>query len=237
MPVVRTSLLLFACLLWSTGCMKMDSATPQTPDNPDGIDPPRLNPHPTDSVPIRVIAPPTLKVTLEEFYYAPSIPVSPWFCIKDVTKPTDPRNTGHLRRVPMQLHWDGTGYHGVFVKDRFLPGRCLWGFQAVDTVTPSQEATVLYMPGGQNPTYPHRPDQTGELWCGVDPASSPGKVVCTSLSYFAKYPGRVPTALLDAHPTPARTLPSSLVFVDDTTQSVTLRYHDLDAEARLVTHR
>ena len=128
MKVAPAILHLVSCLVLLAACMKMESSTPETPDNPDGVDPPQLNPQPTDIVPVRVIAPKTLKIALEAFYYAPSIPVSPWFCVKDRAKPVDPRNTGHMRRVPIPLQFDGTEYRGIFVEDRFLPGRCLWGF-------------------------------------------------------------------------------------------------------------
>jgi hypothetical protein len=207
--------------------------TAPSADNPDGVDPPKENPHPTQIIKVRVVAPSSLKISLYESYYAPSYQgtaglAGPGLCSRDRTKPVP---SGHLKRVPVSLTREEGSYSGVFIVDRFLPGRCDWGFTGASTQLPGDSA-VIYSTA-PNPAYPHSAEQIADIWCGMDPApSEPHKTVCSDLSYFAKYSDRVPPSLIAANPSTNGELSSNILFVDPTTTSVILRYHDLDAQER-----
>lgn len=82
--------------------------------------------------------------------------------------------------------------------------------------------------------YDQSATQSIDLWCGADPSpkgSESGKMLCTSLEYFVVYPGVVANELLARVPVAQREHIASVNIFPFTT-SLTLRYHDLDAENR-----
>ena len=82
--------------------------------------------------------------------------------------------------------------------------------------------------------YDQSPTQSTDLWCRADPGpegSENGKMLCTSLDYFVVYPGVVANELLARVPIAQREHISSVNIFPFTT-SITLRFHDLDAENR-----
>jgi hypothetical protein len=93
------------------------------------VDPPKLNPRPSQHVKLNVIAAPSLNVRVGASYR-----IGFWlgllggggeYCGPDVHAPAG--GVSHPRpgtTVPIDLKWDGRGYEGEFYIDHFLPGRC-----------------------------------------------------------------------------------------------------------------
>jgi len=156
-------------------------------DNPDGVDPPQTNPRPQEIVKIRVFAPSSLKIALHENYYAPSgrgfgSAFGPGLCSKDPTKSVP---AGHSRQVPIVLTGSDGEYSGAIVADRFLPGRCEWGFFGISSDL-KEDTPVLYGFGGPSPANPHGPEQVADIWCADNPIpTEPSKFICTSFLFFA----------------------------------------------------
>lgn len=202
-------------------------------DNPDGVDPPQTNPRPQEIVKIRVFAPSSLKIALHENYYAPSgrgfgSAFGPGLCSKDPTKSVP---AGHSRQAPIVLTGSDGEYSGAIVADRFLPGRCEWGFFGISSDL-KEDTPVLYGFGGPSPANPHGPDQVADIWCADNPIlTEPSKFICTSFLFFAKYSKGLPESLLAAHPYIVTRGAENTIFMDNTTKAIVLRYHDLAAEA------
>lgn len=210
-----------------------DTRTASSPQNPDGVDPPEINPRPQKTVKIRVLTPSSLKVSLYENYHAPSgrgfgSAFGPGLCSKDSTKPVPP---GHSRQVPIALVGSDGEYSGTVVADRFLPGRCEWGFFGIGSAF-KEDSPVLYEFGGPNPANPHGPEQAADIWCGENPIpTEPARFICTNFIFFAKYAKGLPESMIAAHPHDLSHGPENTIFMDDTTKSIVLHYHDLKAEA------
>jgi hypothetical protein len=132
---------------------------------------------------------------------------------------------------------------GEFFIDNFLPGRCHWVFFSLDTLSPAKASVSSYSLEKINYNfdisrshgiYDQSATQSTDIWCGADPspkAGENGKMLCTSLDYFVVYPGVVANELLAKVPVAQREhIPSVNIF--PFTTSITLRYHDLDAENR-----
>jgi len=222
----------FAACLSLMGLIACARTAPSA-DNPDGVDPPEINPHPKEIFKIQVLAPSSLKVSLYENHYAPSgrgfgSAFGPGLCSKDPTKPVPP---GHSMHVPIPLNGTNGDYSGTFMADRFLPGRCEWGFFGISSNF-KEDTPVLYNFGGPIPAYPHGPEQVADIWCGPNPIpTEPSKFICTSFHFFSKYTKGLPESLLAAHPYVVSRGPENTVSMDDTTKSIVLHYHDLEAEA------
>jgi hypothetical protein len=212
------------------------------------VDPPERNPHPTQRVALNVSAPPSLKIRLGADYR-----VGTWlgvfggggeYCGPDVH--ARPDEVGHAlpgTTVPIDLKWNGSAYEGAFFLDNFLPGRCHWRFFSLDTLSPANGSVSLYEEyatkynfdtSHSHGVYDQSPAQSVDLWCAADPspdAPESGKMLCTSLNYFAVYPGVVANELLATVPVAQREH-TSLVNMFPFTSSVTLHFHDLDADNR-----
>jgi hypothetical protein len=94
---------------------------------------------------------------------------------------------------------------------------------------------VQYLFGGPTPAYPHGPEQVADIWCGKNPIpSEPSKFICSGFIFFAEYTKGLPESLLAAHPFIPSRGPEDIISMDDTTKSIVLRYHDLEAEAEAV---
>jgi hypothetical protein len=117
------------------------------------------------------------------------------------------------------------------VTDRFLLGRCEWGFFGISSGF-KEDTPVLYGPGGPIPAHPHGPEQVADIWCADNPIpTESSRFICTDFAFFAEYTKGLPQSLLDAHPHVVTRGPESIIFMDDSTKSIVLRYHDLEAEA------
>jgi hypothetical protein len=213
------------------------------------VDPPERNPHPTQRVELHVSAPPSLKIRLGADYR-----VGTWlgmfggggeYCGPDVhARPDAIAHALPGTTVPIDLKWNGNAYEGVFFLDNFLPGRCHWRFFSLDTLSPANGSVSLYEEyatkynfdtSHSHGVYDQSPVQSVDLWCAADPspdAPESGKMLCASLNYFAVYPGFVANELLATVPIAQREHTSS-VNMFPFTSSVTLRFHDLDAENRI----
>lgn len=113
------------------------------------VDPPKLNPRPSQHVKLNVIAAPSLNVRVGASYR-----IGFWlgllggggeYCGADVHAPAG--GVSHPRpgtTVPIDLKWDGRGYEGEFYIDHFLPGRCHWRFFSLDTLSPVNGSVSLY---------------------------------------------------------------------------------------------
>jgi hypothetical protein len=233
---------LMACL-FLTGCVNQNDTTDKS------VDPPELNPHPTQRVRLYVTAPPSLKVSVGAVYR-----IGTWlgmiggggvYCGPDVDAPMNATVSHPVPgvTVPITFTSSGSTYAGEFFLDHFLLGRCRWGFASLDTLTPVNGFVSLYSQqtvnynfdtSHSNGAYDQSADQSADLWCGADPsprASERGKMLCTSLTYFLQYPGVVSNELLATIPIDQRDhSPSVNVF--PFTKSITLRYHDIEAENR-----
>lgn len=206
------------------------------------VSPPRLNPNPVERVHLTVIAPATLRVNLVASYQ-----IGTWvFAYAGGTycgpKEYPPHTRLPTRTVPIPLRWDGHVYTGDFLIDRFLPGRCRWGFSSLDMVSPAKTFLSRYEEHAikynfdtthSDGLYDQSAAQHTDLWCGADPSPSNehGKILCASLDYFAIYPGVVSNELLAELPIDDRAR-SPEVNIFPFTRSVTLHYHDLAAENR-----
>ena len=238
----RTNSVIFVTLVASiavSGCTKM---------NDHSVTPPQLNPHPVQRVQLYVQAPPDLKVRVGADYrigfWLGMLGGGGEYCGPDVDAP--PNAIVHERpgiTVPIELKWDGSGYQGEFFLDHFLPGRCHWRFLALDTLSPAKDSVSTYFEFAPNynfdtshsrGVYDQSAAQDTDLWCGHDPSPNVGergKPLCTSLDYFVLYPGTVSNELLATIPVDRRDRKPS-VNIYPFTKSVTLRYHDLEAENR-----
>jgi hypothetical protein len=209
---------------------------PPSPDNPDGVDPPQDNPHPKGNVRVQVIAPPSITVSLHENYYAPSgrgfgSALGPGLCSKNKDPNKPGVSAGHSRQIPIALTGSNGEFGGTFTTDRFLPGRCEWGFFGISSNF-KEDTPVLYSPGGAVPAYPHGPEQVADIWCADNPIpTEPSKYICTSFRFFAKYTKGLPESLLKAHPYVVSRGAENIISMDDTTKSIVLHYHDLKVEA------
>ena len=196
------------------------------------IGPPGLNPHPTKWVTIRVFAPSTLKIQLNEVWTPNSHPFGLYGACNL------PGGMKTPLYVPVALRWDGTSYVGSFLEDRYLPSRCDWSFLGVFATSPSLGTAVSYS-DMVDAAYPviNGSDRSGEVWCGIDPAPKQQHVeVCSFLNYFALYSGHFPQAWRAA--AAAAVAPANfkfnegVLFITPNTKSVELNYHDYDAEAQ-----
>jgi hypothetical protein len=115
-----STLLLFAC------------------DSDSVVVPPHLNPHPAKQVILRVFAPPTLKIQLNEEWVPNS---HPFFSSGACNLPGGMHTPLY---VPVVLKWDGTSYVGSFLEDRYLPSRCDWSFGGLSSFAPSRDTPVIY---------------------------------------------------------------------------------------------
>jgi hypothetical protein len=226
-------------------CLSVAACGPTT-----SVDPPELNPHPSQGVTLYVSAPESLKVRVGASYR-----VGHWlglfggggeYCGPDVNAPPDvPRSHPEPRvTVPIALKLGAHGLEGKFFIDRFRPGRCHWTFSSLDTLSPAQDFVSSFNQERTNHnfdttpygnTYDQSPVQEAELWCGLDPSpreGEKGKMVCTSLEYFVLYPGTVANELVAS--IPVSQYNRSQVNLSPFTTSVTLRYHDLVAENRAI---
>jgi hypothetical protein len=216
--------------------------------NDESVDPPKQNEHAKQRVQLHVTAPAGLNLRVGATYR-----IGFWlgmfggggeYCGPDVHTPPDAKM--HPRpgvTVPIDLRWDGRAYEGEFYIDRFLPGRCHWRFFNLDTLSPANDSVSRYSEYKTNynfdashsrGAYDESPIQSTDLWCGADPSpreSENGKMLCTSLNYFVLYPGIVSNELLASVPVDQRDHEPN-VNLFPFTKSVTLRYHDLDAENR-----
>jgi len=206
-------------------------------DNPDGVDPPVLNPHPQQIVSIHVLVPSSLKLSLFENHIAPTgrgfgSAFGPGLCRREHDPNKPGVSAGHSMPVAIALTGSNGDYTGTFVVDRFIPGRCEWGLVGIGSNF-KEDTPVLYSPGGAIPISPHGPEQIADIWCGDNPIpTEPSRFICTSFMFFAKFSKGLPDSLLAAHPYVVSRGVESIVFMDDTTKSVVLRYHDLEAEAK-----
>jgi hypothetical protein len=229
------SLMAVATCLTLIGLMAC-ARTASTADNPDGVDPPEVNPHPKQIVTIRVLVPSSLKVALSEEYIAPSgrgfgSAFGPGLCSKQKDPNKPGIAAGHSMPVPIALTGRDGDYIGTFTVDRFLPGRCEWGFMGLRSNL-KEDTPVLYGPGDPIPTSPHGPEQVADIWCADNPIpTEPSRFICTSLMFFEKFTKGLPEELIAAHPHDVSRGPENIIFMDDTTKSIVLRYHDLKAEA------
>jgi hypothetical protein len=195
-----------------------------TANNPDGIYPPRTNPFSVSSIPIDVIAPPGLPVALAEHYES----IENQCGGGRITAQGAP---GHVKLIPINLLWDGHEYRGAVVLDRFLPGRCGWQFEGVDSILPTAETGIVYrgLLDPTNPLYPkiHRAD----IWCSS--AVAPGtksEPRCDQLSEFIRKPGWLDPAVLATF-TAAEQNGHAGMSADPYTSHLLLQYHDLDVES------
>jgi hypothetical protein len=196
------------------------------------IVPPNPNPHPTKLVTIRVFAPSTLKIQLNEAWTPNAHPFG------TAAACNLPGGMKTPLYVPVALRWDGTSYVGSFLEDRYLPSRCDWIFAGVFATSPSLDTTVGYSetPDKAFPVI-NESDRSGEVWCGIDPAPKQQRVeVCSSLDYFAKYSEHFPQAWRAT--ASAAVAPGNYKFnegnlaISPNAKSIELRYHDYDAEAQ-----
>ena len=237
-----TGIVLLACLFLS-GCVNQNDNTDKS------VEPPEVNLHPTQRVKLHVTAPSSLKVSVGAVYR-----IGTWlgmiggggvYCGPDVDAPMNATVSHPVPgvTVPITFTSSGSTYEGEFFLDHFLLGRCRWGFASVDTLTPANGFVSLYSQytvnynfdtSHSNGAYDQSPNQSADLWCGADPsprASERGKMLCTSLTYFLLYPGIVSNELLATVPIDQRDhIP--IVHIFPFTKSITLRYHDIEAENR-----
>jgi hypothetical protein len=219
-PGIGWSRAFFATLLTTLLLCACDSA----------IVPPYLNPHPTKWLTIRVFAPSTLKIQLNEDWMPNSHPFGPSGACNL------PGGMKTPLYVPVVLRWDGTSYVGSFVEDRYLPSRCDWSFGGIFAISPSVGTTVIYsdMPSAAYPVE-NGSDRSGEVWCGIDPGPKQRRAeVCSSLDYFEKYSDHFPQAWRAAAAVaPANfNFDEGVLFITPNAKSVELHYHDYDAETR-----
>ena len=216
---------LLITILISCACTQVDF-------DPRRLRPPELNPHPTKFVKVRVVAPATLEIRLEEMWNANSHPFfSSGACDVDREKPGSSKD---VLFVPVALKWDGTSYGGSFVADRYLPSRCDWSFGGLTSSSPSKDTPVIYSDSADK-AYPENnaSDRTADIWCGIDPApQQPRAIVCTDLSYFAMYSDHFPAAWVSSVAVAKGKGPESILFITPNARSVELHYHDFEAEAR-----
>ncbi len=228
-------------------CLSLAACGPTT-----SVDPPELNPHPTQRVTLYISAPESLKVRVGANYS-----VGHWlglfggggeYCGPDVNAPPDAPRTHPVPGVivPIDFKLGADGLEGEFFMDHFRPGRCHWTFSSLDTLSPAKAFVSLYSEQTVNynfdtshshGVYDQSATQSTDLWCGADPSPEGnvhGKMLCTSLDYFAVYPGVVANELLAKVPVAQREH-VALVNMFPFTTSITLRYHDLDAENRAAT--
>jgi hypothetical protein len=233
---------LATCLSLS-GCTRMD-------EYENGIDPPRVNSSPVERVNLYVVAPAALDVHLVAVYR-----IGIWlgmfggggtYCGPESDRNPPPNAMGHplaSEEVPIDLKLDGHRYTGEFFIDRFLPGRCHWGFASLNTSSPAKDSVSLYSEYTINynfdtthsrGVYDNSPIQSADLWCAPDPSEGPaehGKMLCTSLEYFQKAPGVVDPRLPARIPKEQREhVPMVNIF--PFTKQITLRFHDLEGENR-----
>jgi hypothetical protein len=141
--------------------------------------------------------------------------------------------------VAVPLKWDGASYSGRFLVDRLLPSRCDWSFGGLTSSSPSKDTPVIY----SETLYAAYPEnnashQTADIWCGIDPAPQQTRaIVCTDLSYFAKYSDHFPPAWIASVAAAKGKKPQSILFITPNAESVELHYHDFEAEARAATSR
>jgi hypothetical protein len=242
-PIALVGALSLIVWLFLPGCSNMG-------DDSDAVDPPVLNPKPVERVNLDVTAPASLDVHLVAIYeighWLGIIGGGGTFCGPESDRNPPPDAMGHplpRKEVPIDLKWDGRAYTGDFYIDRFLPGRCHWRFVSLSMTSPVEDFVSLYWEHKNNynfdtthshGVYDESPVQSTDLWCRADPAPKPpehGKTLCTSLDYFVVYPGVVAHELLASVPVDQRTR-SALVNIFPSTTSITLRFHDLDAENR-----
>ena len=183
-----------------------------------------------------MFAPSSINVSLHENYGAPSgrgfgSAFGPGLCRKDKDPNKPGVSAGHSRQVPIALTGSNGEYAGTFTTDRFLPGRCEWGFFGISSVF-KEDTPVLYSPGSPSPANTHGAEQVADIWCAENPIpTEPSKYICTSFLFFAKYTKGLPESLLAAHPYVVSHGAEDTIFMDDTTKSIVLHYHDLKAEA------
>jgi hypothetical protein len=225
-------------------CLSVAAYEPTT-----SVDPPELNPRPTQGVTLYLSAPESLKVRVGANYS-----VGHWlgvfggggeYCGPDVNAPRDAPMSQPVPRVIVPIDFKKSGAHGLegkFFIDHFRPGRCHWTFSSLDTLSPVQDFVSSFSRERTNynfdttsygNTYNQSPVQEADLWCGLDPSpreSEKGKMLCTSLEYFVLYPGTVANELVAN--IPVSQIFNSRVNLFPFTATVTLRYHDLVAENR-----
>ncbi|HET7176732.1 MAG TPA: hypothetical protein VFK21_12085 [Gammaproteobacteria bacterium] len=204
---------------------------------------PQLNPHPVERVKLYVVAPSNLNVSLGVEYS-----VGMWASPRGGSAYCGPYSDTIFEgkaplpariMVPVPLKWDGSAYEGEFSVDHYFPGTCHWGFTGLDTLSPVKGFVFLegvkYSFSVEGDAIHNRPATEGiDLWCGVDPSAMPGQhgeMICTSLHYFAGYPGVVASELL-AKVSAEHHVHMDFPDVVPYMETVTLRYHDLAAENR-----
>jgi hypothetical protein len=197
--------------------------------------PPDLNAHPTKSVTIRVFAPASLKIELNELWHANAHPFGTMAACN---------LKGGMKTpiyVPVTLKQDGGSYVGSFLEDRYLPSRCDWIFEGLFATSPSHDVVVMYSEMlSQAFPVENETERSGEVWCGIDPVpTEPHVEVCSSLDYFAQYSNHFPPAWRAA--AAAAVDPKNFKFnqgnlsITPGARSVELHYHDYDSEVQAAT--
>lgn len=214
---------------------------------PGDADYPQRKDHRSQFVQVTAIVPPTITpaVNVLSFAMSRADPSIPW---SDHTRQHKPRldcaygpswlfgGSELLMRfqvreaMPLEAH--GDTYLGTFARDIFLPGRCEWQTTHVQfTAAQARAAGEVGLSDDVDSSTFNAPEVKLDVWCVR--ASTPNVPIyqyCDSLKHLrALWPQFVSEAFVDASPSDQRD--NAYRAVGPATQSIVVRYHDIDAMA------
>jgi hypothetical protein len=198
---------------------------------PGDLDYPIENPTATHIIQFIAIVPPTLSL---RFWYGYRAAVEQEDT--DVGDTACQRQTGPETSVPvyvalpMQLIETGDSYRGTVVVDRFAPGGCNWAFAGISVLSenPPSHGTLLagiYQDDGATAA-----DYHIDEWCTRAPAFDPQRPeICLSLNALQRLKLGISSDFIKTVPLTERD-DGRAVHVGPNTRTITVRFHDLDAE-------
>ena len=132
--------------------------------------------------------------------------------------------------LPIPLVQTGDTYRGTVVLDRFAPGSCNWAFAGISVLSnhPRSNATPLaavYQDDGGT-----APDYHLDEWCISAPAFDPQRPeICLSLNALQRLKIQISPDFIKTVPWTERD-DGRAVHVGPNTRTITVKFHDLDAE-------